>query len=200
MKAIVLDMYGVVIRQTGDDFVPHVKKTFPEKSVEEIYTPWLRADIGEIPSLKIWELIGFTGDLARVEKEYLDTLELADGVLDFLEKAKKTYKLALLSNDSSEWSRYLRDKFGLEKYFETVCVSGDLKMAKPDPRMFLLAAERLGVQPADCVYVDDRRSNLNAAESLGMRPILMNSRHVAYNGETVLSFTALSETLGLSDS
>lgn len=197
MKAIVLDMYGVVIRQTGDDFVPHVQKTFPEKSVEEIYTPWLRADIGEIPSLKIWELIGFSGDLAQVEKEYLDTLELQDGVLDFLEKAKKTYKLALLSNDSSEWSRYLREKFGLERYFEAVCVSGDLKMAKPDPRMFLLAAERLGVKPEDCIYVDDRRSNLNAAESLGMRPILMNSRHVGYDGETVTGFPELAGLLDL---
>lgn len=72
-------------------------------------------------------------------------------------------------------------------------------MAKPDPRMFLLAAERLGVQPADCVYVDDRRSNLNAAESLGMRPILMNSRHVAYEGETVSDFPALTAALHLSD-
>lgn len=40
MKAIVLDMYGVIVKQTGDDFVPYVQQTFSDLSVEEIHTPW----------------------------------------------------------------------------------------------------------------------------------------------------------------
>ena len=45
MKAIVLDMYGVIVKQTGDDFVPYVKRTFPDLKAEEIYTPWFKADV-----------------------------------------------------------------------------------------------------------------------------------------------------------
>ena len=76
MKAIILDMYGVIVRQTGDDFVPYVQQTFPDLEPEKIYEPWFKADIGELSSLEVWEKIGFKGDLERVEKEYLDTIDL----------------------------------------------------------------------------------------------------------------------------
>jgi hypothetical protein len=92
MKAIVLDMYGVIVKQTGDDFVPYVQQTFPDLSPEEIYTPWFKADIGELTSLEVWEAIGFQGDLEKIEKEYLDTIELMDGFIDFIEKVKGKYK------------------------------------------------------------------------------------------------------------
>ena len=68
MKAIVLDMYGVIVKQTGDDFVPYVRQTFPDLSVEEICTPWFKADIGELTSLEVWEAIGFQGDLEKFEE------------------------------------------------------------------------------------------------------------------------------------
>ena len=120
MKAIVLDMYGVIVKQTGDDFVPYVQQTFPNLSAEEIYTPWLKADIGEMTSLEVWNTIGFQGDLEKIEKEYLDTIELSDGFIDFIEKVKSKYKLAIISNDSSRWSKYLREKFDLNKYLQEV--------------------------------------------------------------------------------
>ena len=48
IKAILLDMYGVIVRQTGDDFVPYVQKTFPTLTAREINTPWFKADAGEL--------------------------------------------------------------------------------------------------------------------------------------------------------
>ena len=75
MKAIVLDMYGVIVKQTGDDFVPYVQQTFPDLNPEEIYNPWFKADIGELTSLEVWEAIGFQGDLEKIEKEYLDNIK-----------------------------------------------------------------------------------------------------------------------------
>ena len=103
MKAIVLDMYGVIVKQTGDDFVPYVQQTFPNLSTEDIYTPWFKADIGEMSSLEVWDAIGFQGDLEKIEKEYLDTIELSDGFIDFVETIRDKYKLAIISNDSSRW-------------------------------------------------------------------------------------------------
>ena len=167
MKAIILDMYGVIVKQTGDDFVPYVRQTFPDLSVEEIHTPWFKAYIGEITSLDVWKAIGFQGDLEKIEKEYLDTIELSDGFIDFIEKAKGKYKLAIISNDSSRWSKYLREKFDLNKYFDVISISGDLKIQKPDERIFLLTIEKLGVNAEECFYIDDRTGNLNAAKKSG---------------------------------
>ena len=191
MKAIVLDMYGVIVKQTGDDFVPYVRQTFPNLSVEEICTPWFKADIGELTSLEVWEAIGFQGDLEKIEEEYLNTIELSDGFIDFVEKVRNKYKLAIISNDSSRWSEYLREKFDINKYFDVISISGDLKIQKPDERIFLLTIEKLGVKPEDCIYVDDRSGNLNAAKKVGMTPVLLNSRNEVYDGVVVDSFEEL---------
>ena len=191
MKALVLDMYGVIVKQTGDDFVPYVQQTFPNLSPEEIYTPWFKADIGELTSLEVWKAIGFQGDLEKLEKEYLDSIELMDGFIDFIEKVKNKYKLAIISNDSSRWSNYLREKFDLNKYFDVISISGDLKIQKPDERIFLHTIEKLGLKPEDCIYIDDREGNLEAAKKVGMNPILLNTRNVSYEGASVNSFNDL---------
>ncbi|MBE5793523.1 MAG: HAD family hydrolase [Clostridiales bacterium] len=195
MKAIILDMYGVIVKQTGDDFVPYVQQTFPNVSAEEIYEPWFRANVGEISSIDVWKAIGFQGDLEKMEKEYLDTIELADGFIDFVEKAKTQYKLAILSNDSSRWSRYLREKFNINRYFDVISISGDLRVKKPDERIFLLTLEKLGVNAEDCIYVDDRRRNLGAANKVGMNPILFNSRNVSCECVSVHGFDELAQEI-----
>ncbi len=193
MKAIVLDMYGVIVKQTGDDFVPYVQQTFPELTPEDIYLPWFKADVGEMTSLEVWKGFGYTGDLEQIEKEYLDTIELSDGFLEFVQAARKKYKLAIISNDSSRWSSYLREKFGINPYFDVISISGDLKMKKPDERIFRLTIEKLGVEAKDCLYVDDRRGNLGAAGRLGMDTVLMNGRNVSYEGAVVQNFEELAK-------
>ncbi len=60
MKAILLDMYGVIVKQTGDDFVPYVQQTFPELDPEEIIKPWNKANMGEWSSLEIWATVGWS--------------------------------------------------------------------------------------------------------------------------------------------
>lgn len=195
MTAIILDMYGVIVKQTGDDFVPYVQQTFPNLTPEEICTPWFQADVGKLTSLEVWEALGFQGDVEKIEKEYLDTIELQDGILAFLDAVKGNYKLAIISNDSSRWSRYLREKFDLNKYFDVISISGDLKMQKPDEEIFLLTVEKLGVKVEDCVYIDDREGNLEAAKKVGMKPILLNSRNVGYEGTTADGFEEIIKML-----
>lgn len=195
MKAIVLDMYGVIVKQTGDDFVPYVQQSFPDLKAEEIYTPWFKADVGELTSLEVWEAIGFQGDLEKIEKEYLDTLELNDGFLDFITDIRNQYKLAIISNDLSRWSKYLREKFDINKFFDVISVSGDLKIKKPEERIFQLTIEQLGCKAEDCFYVDDREGNLEAAARLEMNTILFNSRNVQYVGNVVNDFVELKKML-----
>lgn len=195
MKAILLDMYGVILRQTGDDFAPYVRRIFPDLTTEQIYVPWLKADVGEIDSLQIWRELGFTGDLEKTQRDYLDTLELNDGFLDFIEAVRGRYKLAIISNDSSGWSRYIRQRLDINKYFDVISISGDLKIQKPDKRIFQLTTDRLVVHAEDCVYVDDREQNLYAAEALGMTAVMLNSRGVDYDGTCFNTFEELKNSL-----
>lgn len=191
MKAIILDMYGVIVKQTGDDFVPYVQKTFPKLKPEEIRKPWDKASVGELTSLEVWAALGFQGDLEKIEKDYLDTIELNDGFLDFIKAVRKQYKLAIISNDTSRWSQYLREKFNINQYFDVMSISGNLKIRKPDERIFQLTIEKLAVKASECLYIDDRRGYLEGAKKAGMNTILFNSRGVPYEGDMIYNFEEL---------
>lgn len=191
MQAVILDMYGVIVKQTGDDFVPYIQKTFPDLKPEEIYKPWNKADMGEISSLEVWAALGFQGDLEKIERDYLDSIELNDGFLDFIKIVRHKYKLAVLSNDSSRWSKYLREKFNIDQYFDVISISGELKIRKPDERIFRYTIDKLAVTAEECLYVDDRRGYLDGARKAGMHTILFNSRNVPYEGAMVNNFEEL---------
>ena len=60
--------------------------------------------------------------------------------------------------------------------FDTVVLSGIAGVAKPDPEAFLLVAERLGVAPERCVFVDDLRRNVLGAAAVGMTGVHHTSR------------------------
>lgn len=195
MKAVILDMYGVILQDPGEGFITFVNRTFPDLSPTDIYLHWDKADVGELSSLEVFERLGFKGDLGKIEKEYLDTVKINESFYKFASNIKNYYKLALISNDSSEWSRYLRDKYKINDYFDVITVSGDIKIKKPDERIFKLTLEKLGCLASDCTYIDDRRYNLAAAQSLGMDTILFNSRNVQYEGKTVINFKELENML-----
>ena len=60
----------------------------------------------------------------------------------------------------------------LDELFDAVVISGDVGMHKPQPEIFELGAERVGVPAAECVFVDDLRENCAGAEAVGMTAIL----------------------------
>lgn len=195
MRALILDMYGVIMKDPEGGFMTFVNRTFPGLSRDDVYQHWNKADVGELSSLDLFRKLGFKGDLSKIEKEYLDTVEIDEAFYEIAPSLKEHYHLALLSNDSSEWSRYLRDKFKINDYFDVITVSGDVKMKKPDAPIFMLTLDKLGHPASDCIYVDDRRFNLTAAQSLGMDTVLFNSRNVQYDGKTVASFKELANIL-----
>ncbi len=195
MKGLILDMYGVIIKDPEGGYLPFVNRTFPHLSREDVYLHWNKADVGEISSLDLFRELGYEDDLSKIEKEYLDTIEINESFYEIAPILKKHYRLALLSNDLSEWSMYLRNKFKLNDYFDVITVSGDVKIKKPDAQIFMLTLDKLGLPASDCIYVDDRRFNLAAAQSLGMDTVLFNSRNVEYAGKIVVSFEELANML-----
>jgi len=56
--------------------------------------------------------------------------------------------------------------------FDAVVISAEVGMRKPEPRIFVHAAELLGLPPAECVFIDDMEANVRAAEAIGMTGIV----------------------------
>ncbi len=73
---------------------------------------------------------------------------------------------------SNSWGRgrYDRDVFG--ELFDGVVISGEVGLNKPEPEIFRLGAERVGLEPRECVFVDDLRENCEGAEAVGMTAVL----------------------------
>ena len=66
-------------------------------------------------------------------------------------------------------SRY--DRAQLAELFDGVVISGEIGLRKPDPEMYRLGAQAVGLDPGQCVYVDDLPGNLKPARELGMTTI-----------------------------
>ena len=73
---------------------------------------------------------------------------------------------------SNSWSTSHYDRDALGKLFDAVVISADVGLHKPQPEIYLVAAERLGEEPERCVFVDDLRENCAGAEAVGMTAVL----------------------------
>jgi putative hydrolase of the HAD superfamily len=81
-------------------------------------------------------------------------------------------RLALLTNNVREWEPLWRPKLPIDDVFETVVDSAFVGMRKPDPEIYALTLERLGLPAEACVFVDDLEVNVDAARQLGMQGVV----------------------------
>jgi putative hydrolase of the HAD superfamily len=84
-------------------------------------------------------------------------------------------RTALLSNSWGA-SGYVQED--LEPLFDAVVISGQVGLRKPDPRIYRLAAEMIGVDPSNCVFVDDLLPNVEGARAVGMEAIVHRNAEV----------------------
>ncbi len=82
------------------------------------------------------------------------------------------YKTAMLSNISKESLDRRFQKAELQRYFDEVITSGEVGFAKPEPEIYELAADRLGVRCDECVFTDDRERFCEGAQATGMKTIV----------------------------
>jgi putative hydrolase of the HAD superfamily len=86
-------------------------------------------------------------------------------------RLRPAYRTAILSNADLSLRGRLRE-LGIHDLFDTVVSSAEEGMAKPEPEIYRRAAERIGLAPEACVFVDDADANVRGAEASGMRGIL----------------------------
>jgi putative hydrolase of the HAD superfamily len=85
---------------------------------------------------------------------------------------KAGYKTALLSNS---WGTELYPRHRFPDMFDVVVISGEVGLRKPDPAIFTLTTEKLGLEAQRCVFVDDHPGHLKAAVEVGMTTVLHRS-------------------------
>jgi len=81
------------------------------------------------------------------------------------------YRTALLTNNAREWEPMWRSMIPVDELFDVVVDSSVVGLRKPDPAIYQLTCERLGLPPQDCIFVDDLQCNVDAAADLGMEVV-----------------------------
>jgi epoxide hydrolase-like predicted phosphatase len=173
IKAVIFDFFGVLVgqgfsetyRQAGGD--PVKDRLFIEDMLGA-------ANRGIISSEEMRQMIirqlGITYEawvdaLGRSEKPNPALLAYA------IELQDRGYKLAILSNANKGTLQRKMTKQQLD-IFDELVVSAEVGTIKPDREIYLLAAERLGVQPKECVFTDDIKDYVEAARVAGMKAFL----------------------------
>jgi putative hydrolase of the HAD superfamily len=93
--------------------------------------------------------------------------------IELIRRLRPGYRTAILSNaDQTLRTRIMESDTGVLDLFDEFICSAEVQMAKPEPGIYRLAAERLGLPPADCVFVDDVERNVAAARAVGMEGVV----------------------------
>jgi putative hydrolase of the HAD superfamily len=102
------------------------------------------------------------------------SITIDPNALDVLGALRARKTLGLVSNFEHPPHIYLLlSRLGLARLFDTVVISGDVGMEKPDPRIFELALRQVGLEPRETVYVGDTAEDVQGALAAGMCPILI---------------------------
>ena len=111
---------------------------------------------------------------------------------NFFRSLRPRYHTAILSNSFVGARREEQQRYHFEEMCDLIIYSHEEGIAKPDPRIFKLAYERLGVQPAEMIFLDDHEPHVAAACTLGIHAILFqNNAQAIADIEQILFLTPL---------
>ena len=184
LRCLIVDYGGVLTNAMTDTYREWVAtEGLDTEQVRSAFSTMLAADRADNPShaLERGEI-----DTAEFERRIATGLRRTDGgpvssqgllkrmlrgmrtdprMLGLVRRAKaQGIKTALLSNS---WGLGY-DRAGWDALFDTVVISGEVGLRKPEPEIYLLVADRLGAKPSECVFVDDLADNVRGAVLTGM--------------------------------
>lgn len=178
VRAIIVDIGGVLL----------LRDAMPAHSAWEdrlgigrggfargLFAPELaaQATVGAVSAARVWEEMAARLSLTEAEvqalrRDFFAGERLNEPFIAFLQGLRPAYRTAALSNAWSGTRAAMRAHYGMDRMVDLMIFSDEEGMAKPDARIYHLAADRLGVRPDEALFVDDVPRNVETARAVGM--------------------------------
>lgn len=185
IRALIFDIGGVLVR-TED---PHPRGEYARglgltyRELDELVFnrgTAVQATLGEISAEQHWEgvlaALNLPADeLPNLQSAFWGGDRLDTELVETIQALRPRYRTALLSNGWSHLRLWIEKIWNIADAFDEIIISAEVGAAKPDARVFRLALERLGVSPAEALFVDDFPENVEGARAVGMHAILFRS-------------------------
>lgn len=170
IKAVVFDFFGVFYLNSHDVLIEH----FPHAQ-NELEDLRYQSDYGMLDRPHYLQAIqDITGaDELLVKSILVGDHRLNQPLIDYARsELKPHYKLGLLSNVGRGWMDNFLSIENRRELFDAVVLSGDEGVTKPHPQIYELIAERLALEPEECVMIDDLPENATGADAAGMHALV----------------------------
>lgn len=173
VKAIIFDFFGVI----RTDAVKSWLTLHNYELKGGLLTAVQKLDRGDIGSDEFLDTLSqITGQLpAEIFEEMERGAALDHDVLELISLLKPRYKMSLLSNSPSAFLRNILHEHRLDPYFDSVVISSEVGLIKPQPEIFKLALEKLGASPDETIFIDDNANNVTAGKAIGLTGIVYKS-------------------------
>ena len=121
----------------------------------------------------------------RMLERYRHDLPLLDGAVEAVRSLAASYPLAVASSSNRPLIDAVLETAGIAECFVATVSSEEVPRGKPSPDVYLEAARRLGVAPADCAAVEDSGNGIRAAKAAGMYVVAYPNEHYAPDAEAL---------------
>jgi putative hydrolase of the HAD superfamily len=185
IRAVIFDVGDVILRETDHskrfEWEDHLglKRGQLTRLVMDS-EPAAHAASGEVSERQVWQTIGAQLSLDALQISELQRDFWSSEVLDltlarFIRELRPRYKIGILSNAWSDARYFHNTKFEMNSWVDVAVYSAEVKLLKPDPRIYQILLDQLGLFASECVFVDDKPVNIEAAQALGMVGILCHN-------------------------
>ena len=172
-----LEGFNDTLGLTGEDFGRAMALAMQEHGEHPLFA-LERGEITEREFLDrlergLRELRGREVDLSRMAELLMAHLHPNEELFAYYRRlrAARGLRLGILTNNVREWEPLWRSKLPIDEIFDDVVDSAFVGMRKPEPEIYALALERLGVEAGSCAFVDDTELNVDAARELGFHAV-----------------------------
>ena len=202
IDTMIFDLGGVLVTDVPLKKIASELSAKSSLSADELHSHlyptdhWTALTSGEISEDDYWD------SFLRLTNLHLDKKELKQIIRSELRPLKQnaevipfldgSYKLAVLSNHAREWAQFMEREFDFFKYFDQIIFSCHVHLRKPDPQIYRLALARIDSKPDQCLFVDDKKRNTDAAAALGMKTLTLE-RNASLREELLLLGIKLGE-------
>lgn len=98
-------------------------------------------------------------------------------------------KIGIITNGKVSHQSYIIDVLGIEKYVLETLISEAVGYRKPEPEIFMMMCDKLGVKPEECIFVGDNPVNdIEAAHRIGMKTVFKDNHYFKAPGETMMDY------------